>query len=152
MKDPSDNIRDYVYNVLNGTVSYGGSYIPVYSFAPKDSAYPHIIIGEQQMLTEDPSPKDAWVTENTVTIEVWDSYTGNDASYVKVNTISNSILELLRTRAMALTGSGGWAIAGITGFNLISLTLDSSITDRFLWENKIIIFKSLNIKMLLEEE
>jgi len=152
MKDPSDNIRDYVYNVLYGTVSYGGSYVPVYSFAPKDATYPHIVIGEQQMLTEEPSPKDDWITEHSVTIEIWDSYSGNDASYVKVNTIANSVTQLLRTRTMTLSGSGGQTIAGITGFNLISLTVENMITDRFLWDNQIVIYKSLNIKLVLEEE
>lgn len=152
MKDPSDNIRDYVYNLLYGTVSYGGSYVPVYSVAPKDSTYPHIIIGEQSMITQEPSTKDVWVTEHTVTIEIWDSYTGNDASYVKVNSIANSITELINTRTMTLVGSGGQSIAGITGFDLIATTVESMITDRFLWETNIVIYKSLIIKFLLEEQ
>jgi hypothetical protein len=151
MKDPSDNIRDWLYNVMLGTITYGGDYIPVYSFPPRDAAMPYIVIGEQMMSGEDESTKDSWLTEHEVTIEVWDSYTGNDGSYVKVNSIANDILELIRTRSLTVTGSGGESIAGITGWTVVRLTAEAMLTDRFLWDNNIIIYKSLNIRLLLEE-
>jgi hypothetical protein len=151
MKDPSDNIRDWLYNVLYGTVSYGSSYISVYSFPPKDETFPYIIIGEQTMLGEGESTKDSYITEHEVTIEIWDSYSGNDASYVRVNSIANSILELVRTRSMTLTGSGGESISGITGFNMIRLLADAMVTDRLITEKQIIIYKSILVRLLLEE-
>lgn len=151
MKDPSDNIRDWLYNVMYGTITYGDDYIPVYSFPPRDAEMPYIVIGEQMMSGEDESTKDSWLTEHEVTIEVWDSYTGNDGSYVKVNAIANSILELVRTRNLTVVGSGGESIAGITGWAVVRLTAEAMLTDRFLWDNNIIIYKSLNIRLLLEE-
>jgi hypothetical protein len=141
MKDPSDNIRDWLYTLLYGNVSYGGSTVAVYSFPPKDQSFPYIVIGEQTMTGESESTKDAYITEHEVTIEIWDSYSGNDASYVKVNTIADSILQLVRVRT-AIT---------ITGYNVIRLLADNMATERVLTEKEIIIYKSMLIRLLLEE-
>jgi len=150
MKDPSDNIRDWLYGVLNGTVSYGGSYIPVYSYAPKDAEMPYIIIAEQMMNGEQ-GTKDAYITEHEVTIEIWTSFTGNDASYIPANNIGDQVLQIVRQRKLEDQGSGGEAVAGITGFNVIRLLVNNLITDRFLIETGTVIYKSINIRLLLEE-
>lgn len=141
MKDPSDSIRDWLYTTLNAAVSYGGSTISVYSFPPKDQTFPYIVIGEQTMSGESESTKDAYITEHEVTIEVWDSYLGNDASYVRANTIGDSVLQLLRTRT-AIT---------ISGYNVIRLLADAMITDRIITDKSIIIYKSILVRLLLEE-
>jgi hypothetical protein len=150
MKDPSDSIRTWLYNVLYGTVAYGGSYIPVYSFAPKDAAMPYIVIGEQTLDAED-MPKDSYVTSNNVTIEVYASYTGNDATYKAVNSISEDILEIIRQRSPETHGSGGNTVGLITGYTIVSITMTGSMTDRIMLENLIIVYKQLDINLLLEE-
>lgn len=152
MKDASDIIRDWVYGVLYQTVTYGGSYIPIYSFPPKDSAMPYIVIGEQAMISETESTKDKWLTEHEVMVEIWTSFKGNDASYVPVNAIADSVLQLLRQRAVEMTGSGGTSLPGFTGFNCIRVLAASLITDRFLMDTDIIIYKSINIRLLMEEQ
>jgi hypothetical protein len=150
MKDASDIIRDWVYSVLNLTIQYGSAYVPVYSFVPKDAAFPYIVISEQMMTGED-GTKDKFITNHEVTIEIWSSFQGNDASYVPVNSISDSVLRILRQRTKETHGSGGNTITGFTGFNAFSITVNNMITDRFLMDTNIIIYKSINIKLILEE-
>lgn len=150
MKDPSDNIRDWVYNVLYGTVFYNGTAIGVYSFPPKDQSKPYILIAEQFMSGEQ-GTKDCYITEHDVTIEIYDSSSGNDASYVRVNSICDSVLQLLRQRAIETSGSGGATISTITGFNAIRILADTMVTDRITDGTNNIIYKSLNIRLLLEE-
>jgi hypothetical protein len=150
MKDPTDEIRQWLYNVLFGTVSYSGSIVPVYSFPPKDAAMPYIVIAEQSMAKEE-GTKGEYITSNDVTLEVYSSHSGNDATYKVVNIISDLILKIVRQRTIETHGSGGSSVATITGFNPVSITLAGSITDRFIFETNIVIFKSLNINLLLEE-
>jgi hypothetical protein len=150
MKDPTDNIRQWIYGVLYGTVWYGGVSIPVYSFPPKDVAMPYIVIAEQSMNAEN-GTKDCYITENEVQIEIYSAHAGNDASYKTVTSIANDVLKLLIQRSQETHGSGGSTVGVISGFNTIEISLAGSVTDRFLFETNIVIFKSLNIKLILEE-
>lgn len=142
MKDPSGYIRTWLYGVLNTTVSYGGVVVPVYSFAPKDAAMPYILIAEQ---TGDPEggTKDAWINKHDITIEIFVSSKGNDASYVPLNTIANSVMQLVRTRAKVTIDSG---------FNVVSCTSSGLVTTSFLGETDIILYKSLIISLVIEEK
>jgi hypothetical protein len=142
MKDPSDNIRTWLYGVLNTTVSYGGSVVPVYSFAPKDAAMPYILLAGQSSSSElDESTKDCYINKHSFTIEIYSSHTGNDATYKAVNTISNSVLVLVRTRTAPT----------ISGFTVISVVLDSMLTDMMDFDTKIVAIKILNLTMIIEE-
>jgi hypothetical protein len=152
MKDASDIIRDWIYGVLYKTILYGGSYVDIYSFPPKDAVFPYIVIGEHVMTGETESTKDKWLTGHEVTIEVWTSSTGNDASYVPVNSIADSALQLLRQRSTETHGSGGSTLPGFTGFDCITITVNNLITERFLMDNSIIIYKSINLRLLMEEQ
>lgn len=151
MKDPSDDIRDWVYSSLNGKVYYGGVAVPVYSVVPNGTSMPYIVIGEQSSSGED-SSKDSFVSEHDVTIEIYSSHTGNRGSYTSVNSIASSILQLLRT--MAATSGYGRDEGGVsigTTFNVIKVNMRGLATDRFTSDDKLIIYKSLNINLLLEE-
>ena len=139
MKDPSKQIRDWMYTALNGTVTYG-SVVPVYTFPDKDAALPYIVIGEMSSPGED-GTKDKYIAEYDVTVEIWTAHTGNTASYVPADTIANLILTILRTR----TG------ITVTGFNVIKVNMRGMVTDRFLDDKQIIIYKSVNINLLVEE-
>lgn len=150
MKDPSDVIREWVYNVLNGTIFYGATSIPVYSFAPRNSLMPYIIIGEHIMSGET-GTKDAYITEHEILIEIYTVHTGNDASYAKVNSIADSCIQLLRQRSLEDSGSGGEDIPGVTGYNVIRCLIDNMVTDRIITSTNTIIYKSINVRLLLEE-
>ncbi len=142
MKDPSGYIRTWLYGVLNGTISYGGNAVPCYSIAPKDAVMPYILLGVQ---TSDPESgtKDAWITRHDITIEIYSSHTGNDASYIPVNTIANSVLGLVRTRTQVTIDST---------FNVISVTSAGLITDHILTDTNIIIYKSIVLSLEIEEK
>jgi len=142
MKDPSGVIRAWIYSQLNGTITYNTVAVPVYSFAPKDAAMPYILIASQSGATElDASTKDSWITRQSFTIEIYSEHTGNNASYVPINTIGDSVVQKLRTRS-AIT---------ISGYNVVSLILDSTLTDMMDFDTKIVGIKILNFTMLIEE-
>jgi len=151
MKDPSDSIRQWLYNILNNTITYSGAYIPCYSFVPKDAAKPAIIIGEQYM-EADESTKDAWITENSVVLEIYASYTGNDASYKLINSVGEDVLELVTAEPLTAIGSGSVAVTTVTGYEVISVMVQSIATERVLYDNEIVLMKSIVIKLTLEEE
>ena len=142
MKDPSGLIRTWLFGVLNGKVSYLTVNVPVYSFAPKDTAMPYILLAGQSSSSEnDESTKDCWINKHSFTIEIYSSHTGNDASYVPINTISDSVIQLVRTRTAPT----------ISGYTVISVVLDSMITDMLDFETKIVGIKILNFTMIIEE-
>lgn len=155
MKDPSDDIRQWVYDVLYGVVQYEGTYIPVYSFAPKDilTEPPRqvVIIGEQYMTGEGESTKDSHITSHSIEIEVYASFAGNDASYKEVNGIANHICEIIRQEVIEDQGSAGQTIEGFDDYNIIRINIDSMSTQRFLSENMIIILKTITVTFLIEE-
>lgn len=140
MKDPADVIRDWIYTALNGNVSYGGSAVAVYSFPGKDASMPYILIGEHYM-TGEQGTKDAYINEHEIMIEIYTSSTGNRASYDSANSISNSVIQLLRTRTQPT----------LTGYNCISLLVDNMVTDRITTDTNIIIYKSIQLRLLVEE-
>jgi hypothetical protein len=141
MKDASGYVRTWLYGVLNGTVSYSGSVVPVYSFPPSNQAMPYMLIGEQSM-GPDEGTKDCYITKHSITLEIYTSTTGNDSSYVAVNTIGSSALQLVRTSTQP---------TGLTGFTVISHVIDGSATDRIVLDNKIVIVKVYNITLTIEE-
>jgi len=142
MKDPAGLVRSWLYTLLNTNVSYGGSIVPVHSFAPKDAAMPYILLAQQSTGPEgNHSTKDSYVTDHSFTLEIYSSHTGNDASYVPTNTISNSAMQLVRNRSDIT----------IEGYNIVSCVLDNAITDNFLRDDNIIIIKVLNFTLIIEE-
>ena len=150
MKDPSDSIRQWLYNILNNTITYDGDYIPCYSFIPKDASKPSIIIGEQYM-EADVSVKDAYITENSVALEIYASYSGNDASYKLINSVGEDVLELVTDDPITSIGSGGQSVTTVTGYDVISVNVVSIATERVLYDNEIVLMKSIIIKLILEE-
>lgn len=140
MKDPAGLIRTWLYGVLNGTVSYGGSVVPVYSVAPKDASN-YMLISSQTTDPED-GTKDAYINRHSIQLEIYYRTDGNDSSYVPVNTIANSALQLIRTRAKVTIDSG---------FNVISCTIAGLITDHILTETHTILYKSMIINLEIQE-
>ena len=143
MKDPSGSIRTWLYGVLNTTVTYNAVAVPVYSFAPRNAAMPYILLAGQSSVSElEESTKDCYINKQSFTIEIYSANdNGNDATYKVVNTISDSVLQLVRTRTAPT----------ISGYTVISVVLDSMLTDMMDFETKIIAIKILNFTMIIEE-
>ena len=141
MKDPAGAVRTWIYGVLNGTITYGGVTIPVYSFAPKDPTASYILLGSQ---TSDPEngTKDKWIGVHSIQVEIYYMSTGNDASYIPLNTISSSILALIRTRAQVTLDSN---------YKVISVTSAGLVTDNILTDTNIILYKSILLNLEIQE-
>ena len=141
MKDASGYIRSWLFTALNGTVSYGGVVVPVYSFVPKGTSMPYMVIGEQSFGTDE-GTKGSRMYRHRITLEIWTAHTGNDASYVPANTIGDSALQLVRTATQP---------TGLTGFTCVVHQVVGGLTDRMPFENETIIYKSYEIELIVTE-
>lgn len=141
MKDASGYIRTWLYSTLNGHVTYNTVNVPVYSFVPKGTSMPYMVIGEQSF-GGDEGTKGSYMYRHTITLEIWTSHTGNDASYVPANTIGDSALQLIRTSTQP---------TGLTGFTCVVHQITGGMTDRLQFDNEIIIFKSYDIELIVTE-
>ena len=150
MKDPSDDIRDWLYTVLNSNVTYSGAAVPVYSFPPENVTYPYIILGEQSGDGED-GAKDRWLWDVTTMVHIYTQTLNHDASYVPVNTISSSVWQLIRTANTTDSYATGERPIALANFNLIRVRVGSFSTERSLVENGVIISKQVSINLLVEE-
>jgi hypothetical protein len=144
MKDPSDKIREWLHYKLSD-LTYEGSAVSVYSIPPAKAVMPYVVIGEQTSAGED-KVRDAYITIHDVTIEIWFQYSSN-ATYKGVNTVANSILEKVR----AITPTTYIGGENIDDWNAITVTMSSMLTDKFLNDKGIVVYKSLNINFLMEE-
>lgn len=140
MKDPTGAIRTWLFGVLNGTISYSGSVVPVYSFAPKDQTMPYMLIAEQSATREDGTKND-YISRHNVTLEIYSTHSGNDASYVPVNTIADSALQLIRTRNTV----------SMTGYTVVAVTFDGALTGTIDNDTSIVIYKIININLIIAE-
>lgn len=148
MKDPGTTIRQWLHDNLQG-ITYGGVTVPVYSFVPKDAAMPYIVIGDLLSSGEE-STKDCYVSAYDYTIEVWTSFEGNRATYVPSDNISNQITQKLRT-GPSFVFSGANPLPSFGSFNCVRIEVRGMMSDRYLFDNKIVIYKSLSINFLMEE-
>jgi hypothetical protein len=142
MKDPSGLIRTWLFGALNTKVSYNSVVVPVYSFAPKDAAMPYILLAGFSSPGED-GTKDCYISKHQVTVEIYTSNTGNNATFVPLDAISDSVLQLLRIRTKVNIG---------TGYNVVSCVNDGIITDSTSDETNIIMIKILNFTLTIAEE
>lgn len=150
MKDPSESIRQWLYDILNKTITYNGQYLSCFSFVPKGEGYPFIVLGEQY-LEADTSTKDLNITQNAIDIEIYASYSGNDASYKLVNAVGEDVMELVLADPETAVGSGGGAVTVVSGYSVVVKKVASIATQKLLYENALIIKKVININLELEE-
>ena len=150
MKDPCDDIRDWIYTTLNNAISYGGSIVPVYSFPPSGVSKPYIVIGDHEAAEIQPT-KDAYIWDVTTTIEIYTSFANaTNASYLALNSISTQVLQLLVQRAYGGYGVEEGGVA-FHNFNLITCRPTGMRTERQISDTEIKLYKELNINQLLEE-
>jgi hypothetical protein len=151
MKDPCDDIRDWIYTTISGNISYNSAVVPVYSFPPENVSYPYIIIGEHSAAGED-GAKDRWLWDVTTMVHIYTQHKEHDASYVPVNSISSSLMQLIRVRNKGITYATGEATVALANFNLVKVNIGQFATDRYLTETGIILSKQIAINILVEED
>jgi hypothetical protein len=151
MKDPCDDIRDWIYTTLSGHISYGGALVPVYSFPPENVSYPYIMIGEQSAQGED-GAKDRWLFDVTTMLHIFTQHKEHDASYVPVNTISSSVMERIRRRNRGDSYATGEETVTLANFELVKVNIGPFTTERYLTETGVILGKQISINTLVEED
>jgi len=151
MKDPCDDIRDWLYTVISGNVTYGGATVPVYSFPPEDVSYPYILLGEQSGDGEE-GAKDRWMWSVANEIKVFTKFEeASDATYVEANTIASSVLQLVRTRDSINVYATSEDTVALANYTLTGVTVGAFSTERENQETGIKISKQLTINLLVEE-
>lgn len=96
MKEPIRFIRQKIFTLLNGNVSYGGSNVPVYNRVPSTQSEPYIIVYSADTTQTNQNQSD-FIVECITRIEVVTSFFSDDGGELQVNDIVESILELIKT-------------------------------------------------------
>jgi len=96
MKEPIRYIRQKIFTLLNGNVSYGGSNVPVYNRVPSTQSEPYIIIYSVDTAQTNQNQTD-FIVECITRIEVVTAFLSDDGGELQVNDIVESILELIKT-------------------------------------------------------
>lgn len=91
MKDPNSAIRKAYYDLMSGSVSYGGKSVPIYdSFVPEKASYPRIVFSSQS--NQDFSAINRYGQENDTTIEI---VVRGKNSLKMIDDIANQVKQIL---------------------------------------------------------
>lgn len=96
MKEPIRFMRQKIFTLLNGNVSYGGSNVPVYNRVPSTQSEPYIIVYSADTTQTNQNQSD-FIVECITRIEVVTAFLSDDGGELQVNDIVESILELIKT-------------------------------------------------------
>jgi len=96
MKEPIHFIRQKIFTLLNGNVSYGGSNVPVYNRVPSDQDEPYIVITSVETAGVDFNQQ-SFNYECITRIEVVTSFFSDSGGELQANSIVNTILGLIKT-------------------------------------------------------
>ena len=96
MTEPIRFIRQKIFTLLNGNVSYGGSNVPVYNRVPSTQSEPYIIVYSADTTQTNQNQSD-FIVECITRIEVVTAFLSDDGGELQVNDIVESILELIKT-------------------------------------------------------
>lgn len=85
--------RGAIYEALNGRISYGGNYVPVYSSPPQALAYPCIVIGEQNWETENYLYEQKILNVTTTIYIITRPGIGAPATYQQADAITSLVVD-----------------------------------------------------------
>ena len=136
MKDPGIALQSQYYALLSDIV-YNNRLVQVYDVVPLQAEYPHIKIGTRTVLDR---PNKTWYgTEVTQTIEIVDRFPANYGSRTSIYSIASDVKLRIRKVRERLD---------ISGFNVITCTVDSEntiqeLTDTYFYMRDVIRFRHL---------
>jgi|GEM_PF-5152038 len=102
MKNPCNDIRSWLYSVLNGKITYNSATVPVYSIPPTSATYPHILLGDIEWEPVSRN-KDCDIYDVMTEIIAVTKYTGVMASYGAADSITDDVLEEILSSTTAIT-------------------------------------------------
>jgi hypothetical protein len=94
MKDPTNEVYEAIFSLLDGNVTISGTTIPVYSVMPDSVATGYVYIGT--FTGNNADIKDRFMTDGNVTIQVVIPVGGASGSNKLINQYNSKVLELLK--------------------------------------------------------
>lgn len=93
MKTPCNELREFIYTKLYGSIIYNSELVIVASIPPKEVEKPYVRIGKMTMTEE--GAKDSYMSKVNAQIEVVTNFQEKLANFEAVENISNSVTSLL---------------------------------------------------------
>lgn len=123
MKDIGLSLRTAYYNRLQGAVTYGGEVVNVYdsSSVPSVANKPYILLSTYISTELGEGSKQSYAQEVTLLIDVVTKFPNSMGGKKIADTISNSVIELIRTRQAGYIDLS-------PNFQIITTLLDSNNT------------------------
>ena len=130
MKDTQKPLRQAVFNLLDGQLTYDSAAVNVYD-EMNDGDDIYVLLSTQQETFDETS--DTFITRSSISIEVV-AKTGTWVSKDIIDDISDQIYDLLRptTSTTGLANPSGFLIQNVQRENAITQTLQISATESIL--------------------
>ena len=141
MNLPNKALQTAYYQALNGNISYDGSNVPVYDIVPKDADYPFIVFVSQNTIED--VTKDDFGTEIVFELDVVTGFEGSFGGKSQAYDISNDVVQAIRTRTANYLS--------LSGFTMITTTLDSSLILQEDYENYVLYINKLRFRHKIQE-
>tara|TARA_S200002703_G_C3731930_1_gene224966 strand:- start:182 stop:610 length:429 start_codon:yes stop_codon:yes gene_type:complete len=142
MNLPNKALQTAYYQALNGNISFGGSNVPIYDVVPDGDNYPYILLGSQNVI-EDVS-KDDFGTEIVMDIDVVTGFEGSFGGKSMAYDISDDVVNAIRTRTANYLS--------LSGFTMITTTLDSSLILQEDYENYVLYINKLRFRHKIQQD
>lgn len=142
MRDPAIHIQTKYFQLLNGNITYGGQVVPVYDNVPKNATYPYIQIGSKTDVAR--STKTYFGNEVTQGLSIVSRFDASSiGSRMPMYSISNDVQEIICARPVSFTD--------VPGLNVISATLDNSLTREELTTTHKYMIYELRFRHIIEQ-
>lgn len=143
MKDNSTALQTAFYDVIDGSISYGGNDIALYDTVPDSPSYPYIQFRDKT--GNDRSNKTDFGSTDTVSLSIVDRFpVGTQGSRTRINSVANDMFDLLRPDRTTVN-------LNPTGFNVVRLIVENDIFLRELSETYLYLSREIRFNLQTEE-
>lgn len=140
MNNPSVALQTAYYTALTSpALTVGGNIIPVYSDMAQNSATNYIVLGQQTIV--DDADKEAFGSQMTQSVTVVTTFDSDIGGKKLSSQIADAVMQRIRTRARL----------ALTGFNMITSTLDSYVTISEKTSTTTVIRAELRFRHIIEQ-
>jgi hypothetical protein len=141
MKDYSLQLQAAYFNLLNRNVSFNGVVVPVYDVVPKVPVYPYIEISSRTDVQR--GTKSTFGNEVTQGLSIVSRYDATSGgSRAPIYSISNQVQTIIAARPVPFN---------INGCNVITSTLDNSLTRKELTDTHLYIVYELRFRHVVQQ-
>jgi len=141
MTDLSSALYTAFYSALN-TISYGGSTIGCYSFAPNDAEMPYIVLDNPIYIEN--GTKDRALFDTTINVKIYDASDSREATTNAIDAIGNSVINTILTTITERISLSGYATVDVKLDNVVILSPEMT-------ETQAIWIKIIRFRLIIEE-